>query len=449
MSNKKNIKWFLKEIPLLKNIGIINEPSANKLKSYYDEQLTPKSVIKILIITLSILSGLLITGGVILVVVNFNWFKLTKEFKTIIAFLLLIIPQFLCARYLYRSETSQSKREVFSVIQSILFGVSVAFIGQIYQLPKNLEGFLILWALSTLAIIYIFNSISSVALYLILVISLISEMQFSGKTGLIFYPLLSLLIPFYLIEYKKRLSYRIKVLDYFFIFSLIIGLGITLEKTLPGLWIIAYSNLFVIFYLYSITFEKEGNNLFFSPFKVAGIIGIGIFAYILTFSWPWEEIGWGYFRTENRFNDIAAFFDYSICIIFPLLTLFLTYSSIKKKKQNNYLLSIFGIITIVLYLVISSFKNIEVNELIPALIMNSFILILGGYSFYIGYKNNSLVTVNSAMFLVFLTIITRFFDQDMSALLRGFAFIAIGIIILIVNLLISKKLKGKIHEKKN
>ena len=73
--------------------------------------------------------------------------------------------------------------------------------------------------------------------------------------------------------------------------------------------------------------------------------------------------------------------------------------------------------------------------------MNIYILLLCGYSFYIGFKNKSLITVNSAMFLLFLTIITRFFDSDISSLIRGISFIITGIIILCINMILVKKLK--------
>jgi uncharacterized membrane protein len=441
MKNNKKIKWFIEQIPLLKKEKIIDEKTSERLTDYYQKKITKVNILKLLIIGLGITSGLLILGGIILLIIIFNWFVLTKEMKTIIAFLILIVPQVICGYTLFKNKASIIIKEIFSLIYSISFGVSIAFIGQIYQLPSNIELFFIIWSLSTILIIYIFNSLSSVPLYLILIISLASYMQLDDKIGLYFYPLYLLLIPFYLIEYKKNNYIRVKLFDYFLLAGIVIGLGITMEKTVPGLWLVAYANLFVILYLYSITFKTDEDSLFLSPFKIAGVIGISILAYMYTYHWPWEDIGWSYYRSDVKFHDLAAIFDYSVCIIFPLISIFLSYLAIKKNKLKNYIFVLFGILIIILFFIVSLTNSKLYSEYLPVWVMNLFILILCGYSFYVGFKNKSLMTVNSAMFLLFLTIISRFFDSDISSLIRGFSFIITGIIILCINLILVKKLK--------
>ena len=336
------------------------------------------------------------------------------------------------------------KKETFSLILSLFFGISIAFIGQIYRLPENTESFLLIWLISTVFIIYLFNSISSTVLYSILLICYTSVMQNNGKIGLVFYPLLALLIPFYIIEYKKRTHLRIKIFDYFLIITIISGLGITLEKVVPGLWIIAYSNLFVLFYLYGIVFEKtDGFSLFYSPFRVAGIFGIAVFGYLLTFHWPWNEIGWEFYRTEDRFNQFASIFDYAICIILPLVSGYLFYLALIRKKLTNHILCGFGILNIFIYLLVATFykSNKDLILLFPAWFMNLFVIAYCLYFFYIGYKNKSLVTVNASTIFLLVLIITRFFDFDMDVLTRGFAFIVLGIILVLINIILSKKFK--------
>ncbi len=441
MKNNSKIKWFLEQIPLLKNEKIIDQQTSGRLTDYYQKKITKINILKLLIIGLGILSGLLILGGIILLIIIYNWFVLTKEMKTIIAYFILVIPQVICGYLLFKSKSSKIKNEIFSLILSISFGISIAFIGQIYQLPSNIELFLIIWSLSTILIIYIFNSLSSVSLYIILIISLASNMQLNDKIGLLFYPFYLLLIPFYYIENKKNNYFRIILFDYFLLAGVVIGLGISMEKSVPGLWLVAYANLFVILYLYSITFKSDEDSLLLSPFKIAGVVGIGILAYIYTYHWPWEEIGWTYYRDEVKFHGLAAIFDYAVCIIFPLVSILFGYFAIKKKKLKNYIFVLFGILIIILFIIVSISNSTFYEEYLPVWIMNIFILILCGYSFYIGFKNKSLLIVNSAMFLLFLTVITRFFDSDISSLIRGFSFIITGLIVLFINLMLVKKLK--------
>lgn len=443
MLNNHKIKFLLKEITRLKNEETIDEATHQKLTDYYVNKISPRNIAKLIIISISIFASLLIIGGLTLVIVTFNWHIFTKEVKTVLAYIFLLIPQILCLYQLIKGSDNMRKKETFSLVLTLFFGISIAFIAQIYKLPENTESFLLLWLISTIAITYLFNSISSVVVYLVLLISYTSVLQYNGKIGLFFYPLLALLIPFYIIEYKKRSLLRIKLFDYLLIITLISGLGITLEKVVPGLWIVAYSNLFVVFYLYGATLEKsDGLSLFYSPFKISGIFGIAVLGYMFTFHWPWQEIGWEYYRTAERFNFAASFFDYFLCIILPLISGFLIYISINRKKSINYILSGFGILNIIIYILVSSLSKSKMETyILPAVFMNLFIIAYCFYFFYLGYKNKSLVTVNASTILLLTVLITRFFDFDMSALSRGFAFIILGLILVFINIILSKKFK--------
>ena len=432
------IKWLLSELPVLKEKNIIDEPGKNKLERYYIQQLElfdPKSVI---ITIFSILATILICGGIILII-GYNWSNIPRSYKTILAFLLLMIPQVLCFYYLFirKKELSIATKETLAGFWAIGFGTTIAFIGQIYQLPENTTAFLFIWAMSTLVILYIFDSIICVPIYLSLIIGFVSSNQIHGDVGYYFLPLLALLIPNYFINYKKSSSVRLSVYNYFFVTASIVGMGISLEKTLPGLWIIIYSNLFGMYYCIGKLLEDKEDSLFYSPFKAAGVMGTAILAYMLTWEWPWKNIGWDYYRTEGNFHELAGMYDFLLTFLFTATVIILSYLLIKKKKSFNKLLPVFGILTFLLYFSVSA----GLGTVLAGFIINFFILILCGYSFYSGYKNNSLITINASMFFVTLTIITRFFDDEIGLLGRGIVFILLGITIGIINKYISKKWK--------
>jgi len=142
--------------------------------------------IKVLKFCLLLLAALSIIGGIALVLINFNWQLLSKYFKTILSFLILIIPQGICAYILIGKKENIILKEVFSLVLSIMFGLSIAFIAQIYQISSSEEMFIFTWAVSTLVILYIFNSITSLVFYLLLILSLSSLMQIKGTIGLVF-----------------------------------------------------------------------------------------------------------------------------------------------------------------------------------------------------------------------------------------------------------------------
>lgn len=444
MLNNRKIDFLIKEITKLKDQNLIEENTAGKIIEYYTTKKSPKNIMALIIVSISIFATLSIISGIILVVVTFNWHIFTKEVKTVLAFMMLIVPQVLCLLQLLKKDTNQKNKEIFSLILSIFFGVTMAFVGQIYRLPENSEFFLFLWLISTIVIVYLFDSLTSSVLYMFLLIFHTSIMQIDGKIGLYFYPLFSLIIPFYIMEFRKKQRLRVKFLDYLFIITMVIALGITLEKVIPGLWIIAYSNLFVILYLLGVIFEKDNKeSIFYSPYKISGILGIAILAYIYSFSWPWDEIGWDYYRIGEKFNKFASIFDYIVVIALPVISIYLLYISIIKKRLINYILSSFGILIVVLYILTSAFLKNTNNFIliIPVWSLNIFVVLYCIYFFYIGYKNKSLLTVNLSTFMVCGLIVTRFFDFDMPILARGFAFIVLGVFLVLLNLILSKKFK--------
>ena len=436
--NNKEIRWFLNELPVLTKEKIIDYSIEKKLAEYYLTKIKKIDTNKIVFTVLSIIASLFIIGGIILLI-GYNWSALTQEVKTAIAFFLLLISQGLSLYFLFisKKELHAAVKEGISLFWAISFGAAVAAIGQIYHIPADTEKFIFIWCISSLVIIYVFNSLSVVALYLYLSITLISIMQNNDSVGLFFLPLLAVLIPHYLKEYKNYSSIRAALYNYFLITATIIGLGISLEKNIPGLWIVCYSSLFVFYYLLGILYEnkEKEESLFYSPLKIAGIIGAAVFAYLLSWEWAWEEIGWFHYRVGEKFHDLASIYDYSISGLLPLLGIFLAFLIIKKKKFFNYILSSFGLLIVFLYL----FVTYTENTLAVTWIINLYILTLALYGFYAGYKKNSLLTININMLFLTTTIVSRFFDENMSLLGRGIVFIICGIIILLVNFKFVKK----------
>ncbi|MCL5072669.1 MAG: hypothetical protein M1308_17520 [Actinobacteria bacterium] len=286
-------------------------------------------------------------------------------------------------------------------------------------------------------IIYIFDSLTSVCLYIVLLTTYISVMQNNEKIGLLFIPFFAALMPHYYFSRKEDNPIRSTVYNYLLLIASIIGLGISLEKNVPGLWIIAYSNLFIVYYLAGENTEDGRESLFYSPFKVAGIIGTGIFLYLLTFGGFWNDIGWRHYRSDYRFHEWASIYDYIICITLPILSGFLFYRVMRNKLKLNLVVAITGIYIILLYILDATL----INENITAWLVNLFILFFSIYSIIYGYKNKSLLQINLSAIYLAVTIISRFFDQDISFLIRGIVFILTGILILSGNLIFLKSFK--------
>ena len=323
-----NINWFINEINRLVDENIIDESMSQKLSQYYNDrinkiksekQLKSKNRgVKLVVIIVSIISALLISAGSILIIA-YNWYSITKEVKTFFSFLFVIIPQLLSVYFFlfFKKKMGVGLKEGLAVLWAVIFGGLIAFIGQIYKLPTDYGSFLFIWAISTLVITYIFNSLSTFVLYLALIISHTIFMQANEGIGLLFYPLFFAVVPLYIYEERNQNVFRLMLYKYLLIATLISCFGVSLEKAVPGLWILSYFSLFVIFYVISFFVEKK-NKLFMSPFKIAGILGSYVFGFLLIFDNFWKEIGWKFYRGGGKFNEIASVFDYSITIILIL-----------------------------------------------------------------------------------------------------------------------------------
>ena len=410
----KNINWFFSQIPILKKENIIDDNTEQKIVDYYtnliknlaNQNKTNHS--KTIIAILGIISALFIGGGIILLIA-YNWQKISREIKTVVAFILLVIPQILCFYFLFinKNKIGDGLKEGLSLFLALIFGAVVAFIGQIYRLPPNNDLLFLIWGLSTLAIVYIFESVSTIILYFVLTIALTSSMQLNNEVGSLFYPMLLAIIPLYLKFEKNESIVKKTFFKYILIASTIGGLGIALEKALPGIWIVCYSNLFVLFLFAGFNFEEKNNSLIYSPLKVAGIVGLFVLLCLFVMSWVWDSVGFSHYRGGGKFNEIAAISDYVIAIGLFISNIFFTISYIKKdfniKKflefEVRFIPPLISFFITLLYIFVS-FNIFDKNA--AAMIVGFFALLLLFYFTYSRIFNNIRNIFNN--FIVFLTI---------------------------------------------
>ena len=99
---------------------------------------------------------------------------------------------------LRRKNLSLRAREGFSLFWALLFGGIVAFVSQIYKFPSDTASFLLVWALSSVLITYVFKSS---AVFILAQIQIFAYMIAAWDSSLLyFYVLVLALFPFVLAE---------------------------------------------------------------------------------------------------------------------------------------------------------------------------------------------------------------------------------------------------------
>jgi hypothetical protein len=114
--------------------------------------------------------------------------------------------------------------------------------------------------------------------------------------------------------------------------------------------------------------------------------------------------------------------------------LFLGYA-LWRKREPNLAPAAFPPIVIVAWLIAKQTGN----AVIPSLLLNFFLLALGVYTLLRGIRSGRVVEANLGMLVVAVLAIVRFFDTDLEFVVRGVAFIAIGLGFLVTNLVVFKR----------
>jgi hypothetical protein len=214
------------------------------------------------------------------------------------------------------------------------------------------------------------------------------------------------------------------ILSWFFLFTFYSCVGMTWSFQLGELF---YSALFTSTYfsgLYWFSIPEKGWQ---KPFQVVGLVGNGVLAYLLSFPYPWLHSHWPV--SQSEYWTIVAFLMFAGGLLVLLW------------KQKFTLPSFLGALPLAViagYLLQASDKS----GLYAAIFMNAFLLAVGVTTLIKGVRSDRLGLLNTGMLLLAALILLRFFDTNFSFVIRGSAFILIGLIFLAVNIFISRRKGG-------
>jgi len=417
---------FLKDLPILLEKGIITDDIADNIKLYYKRK-EPKTSNALQII-LGVLGALLVGLGILLILAH-NWDQFSKTFKTILAFIPLIVAQGLTIFVILKKQNDKMWQEGVGVFIYVAIAISISLISQIYHINGEFSGFMLIWMILALPMVYILDSYMVSLLY-IGGISVFVLNSYNGSINEFYYfPLLLLIMPFY---YKLIKSHWNSNATYFHHWA--IPLSLTSSLIIFGEansdWLpVVFISLFGIFYNIGKIYLVRYNSYVKNAYLPIGLIGTMIVLFLSSFEDFWEHLfRWNGFSDINR-TSIAA-------ITFILLAIgTLIYKSIKREKVYepiSYAFLYFAIVFI-------SFMLFNFDRIVPIILINLFILYIGVYYIRLGEAVNDLVTLNIGLLIITILILMRFFDYDISFLIRGLIFILLGIGFFVANFLMLKK----------
>ncbi|AUP78637.1 DUF2157 domain-containing protein [Flavivirga eckloniae] len=413
-----------KDIKELVAEQVITKETASNIESYYQSK--QRNLSSKLLTIFAVLGSTLVGLGIILILAH-NWDDFSRTIKTVFAFIPLMIGQVIAGYSIIKNKGTAWK-EASGVFLFFAVGASIALVSQIYNISGDLSQYLLTWILLSLPLVYLLKSNALVILQIVFITSYVCNLSyFSGnKTPWMYCVLLVSLLPHYYKLLKHKALHNItSVFNWLMPLSIIIVMGAFIKGG-DNFWFLIYMLLFGI--LYGIGKIPFFNNqkLRRNGYLVLGSLGTVYMLLLSSFDWLWE----GVFKREMNFNSQAF---YVALILFCLVILLLVYSY-SKKWIRDFNLFRYTPIFFTLFFIISSF-----SPGISIILVNLLVLILGIMVVKTGADTLHFGVLNYGLLIITALIVCRFFDTDISFVLRGLLFVGVGIAFFITNYIMIKK----------
>lgn len=431
MKDAGHVRWLYRELPELVGQGIVPAEAADRLRQHYGDVESAGNVAKRWAIVLfSILGAALIGGGIILLLAH-NWDDLSRPLRAVISILPLAVAAGLGAWGLWTERASTAWREGVGTFQTLAIGASIALVAQTYNLGGRFDEFMLTWALLALPIAYLLRATLPAILYLVGIVVWTGSVLFDHTNrGLWYFPLLAAALPFlWWTARPNRYHPRPILFAWVLAVTVCIGTGLAAERACGrmDLWPILYAGLFALLYLVGTRWWGEAPAFWQRPLQTVGALGGVGLALILSFHDSWSHLNWNTHDTD----EAGAALQVATALLFPVAALGLWGWSWCRRVWGELAFGALAGLAAIGWL-----AAVYDLEIFAATLFNLYLIGLGLGTLVQGFRNRRLGPVNAGMAILALLILCRFFDSDLGFVLRGVAFIVIGIGFLATNVVL-------------
>jgi uncharacterized membrane protein len=437
----KHIEWLYRELPGLLAKGCIDDATAGRLRAHYGE-LAPKRPGRMLLLVFGILGALLIGDGIILVLAH-NWDDMSRPVRAVLSFLPLLMAQALAVWVAVRRNDSLAWREGSATLVFLMIGASISLVAQTYNISGDFPLFLLTWSLLGLPLVYLLDALMPAILYLWGISAWACHISAQDGSAAGYWLLLALLAPFAIrLIRADRYQPRLTTLLWWVCASVTVAAGVTTERVLPGVWVITYSSLFALLFQCGEFWFGKSDSFMARPLRHFGAGGILVLSFLLTFEWPWHEIGWHHHRWEQvAHQPLGLLPDVLLGVAVPVAAVSLLATTWRRKQILALILGLAPVLAACGYALASSLETFAP----AAAIFDVYLLVVGLWLLITGIRIPLQGQMNLGLVIISALIVARFFDTELNFLLRGIIFIALGVAFLVANVILIRR-KGASHE---
>ncbi len=428
------IQWLHGEIEAWLRDGLIAPDLAERLRGRYPP--SGRGSRSAALIGFAVLGALLLGGGIILLLAH-NWSDLSRPMRTAIALAPLVAAQLLALAGALRGADGPAWREGIGVFWTLTIGAAIAMVGQIYNLSGSYDAFMLTWLLLALPVVHLLRSSLSAVLCVAGALAWTAPHAGDLPRVLGYWPLTLAVAPLLLRGSRRGVfTSGLALLRWALTASIFAGLGLTLVHALPGLWMVTYASLLSVLFLVDLLLLRGAPSLWHRPMRVAGTCGCALLSLMLTYEWPWRQIGWRHWRAElppwQQVVDAA--------VALALMGGAVALSAVLRRRIRaaDAFPAIFFLVALAGYFLTAQWEYVFLS----LLLFNLFVFAYGVALLAAGVRRGSLAGVNAGMFLLAAVVALRFFDSDMSLVARGVVFVLLGAVFLSVNVFLARRFRG-------
>ena len=420
-------------LPELVKADIISEKTADNIRDFYrhKEEASPNRLLIVFGALGAILTGL----GIILIIAH-NWDELSRTTKTLFSFLPLVMGQALCAFVLLKKRKQVAWRESTAIFLFFAVGASISLISQVYNIPGNLSSFLLTWMLLCFPLIYIMRSSVTSLLYVVGITYYACETgywAYPSSTPYLYWLLLLLAIPHYYLLWKHKPESNFTVWHHWFVpLSVIITLG-TWATSSEELMFVAYLSLFGGLYLIGKTDAFNAQKLMYNGYRILGAGGILALLLFLSFDEFWNHL----YEEKLSFAGVITTTEFFVALLLSLAATVLLYRAHQRTSWKEVELMEVVFLIFILTFLIGLFTPV-----LPVVMMNILVLLLGITTLRQGARMHHLGVLNYGLLIITALIICRFFDVNLSFVVRGILFVLVGVSFFLANYQMLQKKKA-------
>ncbi|HVM62470.1 MAG TPA: DUF2157 domain-containing protein [Verrucomicrobiae bacterium] len=429
----KQVRWLLEELPELVGKGVLPAETAERLRQYYGESAGGARGRNRALVAFSILGAALVGSGIILLLAH-NWDDLSRAVRTVLSFAPLVCAQAIAAWVLWKRRDSTAWREGAGIALTLAIGATISLIAQTYNISGDFGAFMLTWTLLALPVIYLLDASAAAMLYLVGITAWTADAQFTSGHPLWFWLLVALVLPYlWRVARRNRFDPRAALICWALAVCLGFGTGFCAADMLSNWWTVIYAGVLAAMYLVGEQWFSEAAHWRQRPFQTIGALGGFALTLMLSCRWPWHEtIAYG--RHDYPLAELP------VAIAWLAVAISLWIESLARRRLAG---SLFGALPVVAAIAYWLAANNDTGELLAALLFDAFLFVLGVGTLWRGLREDHLGVVNSGMLMLSALIILRFFDSDLSFVVRGLAFIVVGIGFLTTNLVLIRR-KGAV-----